>query len=205
MPDVQVLDQFPGPPGALFALGQERQIGDAGVLAGEGPFGLAVPDEHDVVVREVLAVGLLGHPLYASGMTNHRSVSITRTAAGHFTATNARGGTLDFGDASDDLFSPVELLLTAIAGCSAIDVDIFTTRRAEPTGFDVVAEGDKLRDEQGNHMGPIDVTFTVRFPEGEAGDAARTELPDAVRRSHERLCTVSRTVLLPTEVTMHVD
>lgn len=138
-------------------------------------------------------------------MTNHRSVSITRTSAGHFTATNARGGTLDFGDASDDLFSPVELLLTAIAGCSAIDVDIFTTRRAEPSAFDVVAEGDKLRDEQGNHMGPIDVTFTVRFPEGEAGDAARAELPDAVRRSHERLCTVSRTVLLPTEVTMHVD
>lgn len=138
-------------------------------------------------------------------MTNHRSVSITRTAAGHFTATNARGGTLAFGDASDDLFSPVELLLTAIAGCSAIDVDIFTTRRAEPTAFDVVAEGDKLRDEEGNHMGPIDVTFTVRFPEGEAGDAACAELPDAVRRSHDRLCTVSRTVLLPTDVSMHID
>lgn len=138
-------------------------------------------------------------------MDNHRSVSVTRTSAGHFLATNARGGTLAFGDASDDQFSPVELLLTAIAGCSAIDVDIFTSRRAEPTAFEVVAEGDKLRDEQGNHMGPIDVTFTVRFPDGEPGDAARAELPEAVRRSHERLCTVSRTVLLPTDVVMHVD
>ncbi|NHN54726.1 OsmC family peroxiredoxin [Calidifontibacter sp. DB0510] len=141
-------------------------------------------------------------------MTNsdaHRSVSLQRTAAGKFQAINARGGTLDFGSGGDEQFTPVELLLAAIAGCSAIDVDIFTTRRSEPTQFDVVAEGDKLRDEQGNHMGPIDVTFTVRFPEGEQGDAARAILPKSVHDSHDRLCTVSRTVLLPTDVTMHID
>ncbi|NNG40917.1 OsmC family protein [Flexivirga sp. ID2601S] len=131
----------------------------------------------------------------------HRSVSLVRTANGSFRATNARGGTLDFGSGQDDRFTPVELLLTAIAGCSAIDVDIFTSRRSEPTEFEVTAEGDKLRDEQGNHMGPIDVTFTVRFPEGADGDKAREVLPDAIRQSHERLCTVSRTVMLPTEVT----
>ncbi|MBE7372361.1 OsmC family protein [Dermacoccus barathri] len=135
----------------------------------------------------------------------HRSVSLTRTSAGRFTATNARGGTLDFGSGEDEQFTPVELLLTAIAGCSAIDVDIFTSRRSEPEQFDVVAEGDKLRDEQGNHMGPIDVTFTVRFPEGEAGDAARKVYPETVQLSHERLCTVSRTVLLPTDVRMQVE
>lgn len=135
----------------------------------------------------------------------HRKVTLTRTEAGKFTATNARGGTLEFGSGGDDQFTPVELLLTAIAGCSAIDVDIFTSRRSEPEEFTVVAEGDKLRDEQGNHMGPIDVTFTVRFPEGEAGDAARTVYPETVQLSHERLCTVSRTVLLPTDVTMHVE
>lgn len=134
----------------------------------------------------------------------HRSVSISRTSAGRFLATNARGGTLEFGSGDDTDFTPVELLLTAIAGCSAIDVDIFTTRRSEPTQFDVVAEGDKVRDEQGNHMGPIDVTFTVRFPEGDAGDAARKVYPETVELSHEKLCTVSRTVVLPTEVRMHV-
>lgn len=108
---------------------------------------------------------------------------------------------MDFGSGGDDQFTPVELMLTAIAGCSGIDVDIFTSRRSEPTGFEVTAEGDKLRDEQGNHMGPIEVTFRVSFPEGEDGDAARKVLPDAIRNSHERLCTVSRTVMLPTEVT----
>ncbi|MGN6413099.1 OsmC family protein [Flexivirga sp.] len=133
----------------------------------------------------------------------HRSVTIARTAPGTFRATNARGGTFDFGSGGDDQFTPVELLLTAIAGCTGIDVDIFTTRRSEPTRFEVVAEGDKLRDEHGNHMGPIDVTFRIAFPEGTDGDAARAVLPDAIQKSHERLCTVSRTVALPTEVTMH--
>ncbi|TWE12839.1 OsmC family protein [Rudaeicoccus suwonensis] len=133
----------------------------------------------------------------------HRSVSLTRTASGTFRATNARGGTFDFGSGGDEQFTPVEILLTAIAGCSAIDVDILTGRRSEPTSFEVVAEGDKLRDDDGNHMGPIHVTFTVRFPDGADGDRAREVLPDAIRQSHERLCTVSRTVLLPTDVTMH--
>ncbi|KNX37119.1 OsmC family protein [Luteipulveratus halotolerans] len=134
----------------------------------------------------------------------HRSVSLVRDSAGRFTATNARGGTLAFGSGSDDDFTPVELLLTAIAGCSAIDVDILTTRRSEPSSFEVTAGGDKLRDDQGNHMGPITVTFEVTFPEGEDGDKARAVLPDAARQSHERLCTVSRTVMLPTEVTTTV-
>lgn len=136
---------------------------------------------------------------------SHYSVDVTRTAAGQFRATNSRGKTLDFGDGDNELFTPVELLLTAIAGCSAIDVDIFTSRRSEPTQFDVTVSGEKLRDENGNHMGPIDVTFTVRFPEGEAGEAARKVYPETVELSHERLCTVSRTVTLPTPVTMHVQ
>lgn len=134
----------------------------------------------------------------------HRSVSLTRTSAGRFTATNARGGTLDFGSGEDEQFTPVELLLTAIAGCSAIDVDIFTSRRSEPETFEVTASGEKLRDEQHNHMGPITVRFEVSFPEGEQGDAARKVYPDAVAQSHDRLCTVSRTVQLGAEVTMEV-
>lgn len=133
-----------------------------------------------------------------------RSISLRRTEAGSFRAVNARGGELDFGSGSDDRFTPVELLLTAIAGCSAIDVDILTSRRSEPSSFEVTASGEKLRDEQHNHMGPITVRFEVTFPEGEAGDAARAVLPDAVELSHDRLCTVSRTVQLGADVTMDI-
>jgi len=35
------------------------------------------------------------------------------------------------------------------------------------------------------------VTFRLKFPDGEGGDAARALLPEAVQRSHDRLCTES--------------
>ena len=134
-----------------------------------------------------------------------RGVTVTRTAPGRFRATNRRGGAIEIGSGEDPDFTPVELLLAALAGCSAIDVDILTSRRSEPTTFDVRASGTKVRDGQGNHLTDAGLRFRVSFPDGPAGDAARTVLPDAVRRSHERLCTVSRTVELPTPVTVTID
>ncbi|WP_018155852.1 OsmC family protein [Demetria terragena] len=130
-----------------------------------------------------------------------RSISLDRDGAGRFAATNERGGRLTTGTGEDESFTPVELLLTAIAACSAVDVDVLTTRRSEPSVFSVECGGDKVRDADGNRMGAIDVTFTVTFPEGPEGDAARAVLPGAVQRSHDRLCTVSRTVELATPVT----
>lgn len=136
---------------------------------------------------------------------NHRSVGIARIAPGAFRATNSRGGTLDFGSGDSDQFTPVELLLTAIGGCSGIDVDILTSRRAEPDSFEVTVEADKVRDEEGNHLAGVLMTFRLTFPTGNAGDAARDVLPQAVRRSHERLCTVSRTVELATPVQVRIE
>ena len=138
-------------------------------------------------------------------LDSHRSVTITRTSAGRYTAVNGRGGVLDFGTGDIDAFTPVELFLAAIGGCTAVDVDILTTRRAEPDSFVVHVDGEKVRDEGGNRMDELSVTFRVRFPEGEGGDAARALLPDAVERSHDRLCTVSRTVELGTPVATHIE
>ncbi|PSL08482.1 putative OsmC-like protein [Haloactinopolyspora alba] len=135
----------------------------------------------------------------------HRSVSIRRTATRQYVATNARGGELRFGEGSGGEFTPVELLLTAIAGCSAVDVDYIAARRAEPESFDVEAHAEKIRDESGNRLEDIEVVFRVSFPAGDDGDAARAVLPDAVAKSHDRLCTVSRTVELPSPVTMHAE
>ena len=50
-------------------------------------------------------------------------------------------------------------------------------------------------------MGDLRVEFTVTFPEGEDGDQARERLPGAIARSHDRLCTVSRTVERGTPIT----
>jgi putative redox protein len=129
-----------------------------------------------------------------------RSVQFERTANTKYEVQNVRGGTLSVGSGQDSDFTPVELLLAALGTCSAIDVDIVTSRRAEPTEFTAVVRGDKIRDEEGNRMESLAVEFTIRFPEGEAGDKAREALPRAVKMSHDRLCTVSRTVELGTPV-----
>ncbi len=130
----------------------------------------------------------------------HRQVSIARDAAGKYTVTNVRGGTIPVGPGSDGEFTPVELMLAAIGACTAVDVDVLTSRRAEPTVFTVEVGAEKIRDALGNRLTDIAVTFHVSFPEGEGGDAARELLPGAVRRSHDSLCTVSKTVELGTPV-----
>jgi putative redox protein len=135
----------------------------------------------------------------------HRGVSIDRVTAGRFAARNGRGGRITIGAGDDADFTPVELLLAALGGCTAIDVDILTSRRAEPETFGVQVEAEKVRDSAGNHLADIEVTFRVVFPAGEGGDAARAVLPDAVRRSRERLCTVSRTIELAIPVTSRVQ
>lgn len=140
----------------------------------------------------------------AENLSHARVVTLRRTEFGTYEATNDRGGTIVLGEGHDETFTPVELLLTAIAGCASIDVDYITTRRAEPVSFDVTSSGVKST-EGGNHLTDLHVTFRVVFPEGEAGDAARARLPQAVRRSAESLCTVSRTVQLGTPVELRAE
>ena len=125
-----------------------------------------------------------------------RSIDLTRISEGRYQATNRRGGVLPVGSGEGADFTPVELLLAAIAGCSAIDVDLITGKRATPEAFDVRAEGHKVRDEQGNHLVGLKVTFDVRFPQGEGGDRAREMLPRALQQTRDRLCSVGRTVAL---------
>jgi len=132
-----------------------------------------------------------------------RSVSLARVGPGAFRITNAAGGTLDVG-VSDTDFSPVELLLAALAGCAAINVEELTGRRAEPSRFEVVAEGDKVRDETGGRMENLRLLFDTVFPEGEGGDAARASLPRFLQQTHDRICTVSRTVGLGSDVSYEI-
>jgi putative redox protein len=137
--------------------------------------------------------------------STHRTLTVERVAAGQFAAVNSRGGRIVFGTGGDESFTPTELLLIAIGGCTAIDVDILTSRRAEPESFEIVVDADKVRDEGGNHLANIEVTYRIKFPAGEAGDAARDVLPAAVRRSHDQLCTVGRTVEEPTPITNRIE
>ena len=138
-----------------------------------------------------------------SDETTLRSVSLSRIERGRYEATSVRGGTLRVGHGDED-FTPIELLLAAIAGCSAIDVDQMTSRRAEPSRFELSMTGDKVRTETGNHLVNLTLTFDVAFPEDKGGDDAREMLPRAVQASHDRLCTVSRTVEEGTPITVRI-
>lgn len=131
---------------------------------------------------------------------SHRSVSIERLETGVYLARNARGNELRFGSRDPDGFTPVELLLAALAGCSAIDVDVVTGRRSAPESFSAEAEADVVS-YGGNLLRDITLTFRVRFPAGPEGDAARDVLPRVVRTSHDRTCTVSRTLEAAVPVT----
>jgi putative redox protein len=137
--------------------------------------------------------------------SDYRSVRLERIENSRYTATNVRGGQIEIGTGAGTDFTPVELLLVAIGGCTAVDVDLLTSRRAEPDSFEIVIDAEKVRDEAGNHLTDLAVTFRVRFPDGGAGDRARALLPDAVKKSHDRLCTVSRTVEIGTPIATRIE
>ena len=134
-----------------------------------------------------------------------RSIEMTRLEKGRYEATNSRGGRLVFGQGgTGEDFRAVELLLVANAGCSASDVDFIVSKRAEPTRLDARISGDKIRDEQGNRLTNLVLSFDVAFPDDEAGKAAYDVLPRAVQQSHDRLCTVSRTVEVGTPIATRI-
>lgn len=58
---------------------------------------------------------------------------LTGSRPGKFTVSNDRGARIGIGTGDAD-FTPVELLLAAIGGCTSIDVDILTSRRAVELG-----------------------------------------------------------------------
>lgn len=136
---------------------------------------------------------------------DRRWVTIERADEGVYVARNRRGIELRFGSKDPDGFTPVELLLAALAGCSAVDVDVVTGRRSPATVFSARAEAEVVKDERGQHLEDVTLTFHVRFPAGEDGDAAREVLPRAVKASHERTCTVSRTLELGAPVTVVIE
>jgi putative redox protein len=131
-----------------------------------------------------------------------RRVSLKRTSRGRLLARNERGATLAVGMGEDVDFTPVELLLVAIAGCTAIDVDLITGKRSAPEELAIDASGVKIRDQHGIRLVQMGIDFEVRFPDTDAGRAAEDVLERAIVASHDRICTVTRTVEVASPVTV---
>lgn len=127
---------------------------------------------------------------------DRRSIDLEKVGEHLFKATNGRGGEVSVGVADGVDFSPVELLLAGLAACGALDLDFITGKRSPFETFAARSTGDVVRDEKGNHVVNLEVTFDVTFPDGEGGDAARAVVPATLTRIRDRLCTVGRTVQL---------
>ena len=78
-----------------------------------------------------------------------RSVDLHQIGEHRWKATNNRGGGVSIGPGEDPDFTPVELLLAALAGCGAADLDYIAGKRAPFETFKASAEGHKVRDEDG--------------------------------------------------------
>jgi uncharacterized OsmC-like protein len=136
---------------------------------------------------------------------DHRWVTLDRVDEGIYLARNARGHELRFGSKDPDGFTPVELFLASIAACTAVDIDVVTGRRSPAEEFQARMDAHYQRDETGNRLTDIRLTFHVRFAEGEAGDAARAILPKVAQTSHDKTCTVSRTIEIGTPIQLVLD
>ena len=133
-----------------------------------------------------------------------REGSIKRGESRKYQATSLESGaSLEFGQ-GEGLLTPVELLLAAIAGCSAIDVDVATTRRSEPENFEVKASGYKVSEDSASRMEDIRLGFDLKFPDTEEGRKAAGMVERIVKLSHDKYCTVSRTVELGASVQSEV-
>lgn len=100
--------------------------------------------------------------------------------------------------------TPVELLLAAVAGCSSIDVDTVTSRHTDAERFDVRASADKIVEDGANRLENVHLDFDLAFPDDEAGRRADAQIEKLVGLSHDKYCTVSRTVEHATPVSYSV-
>ncbi|MCL5266502.1 MAG: OsmC family protein [Bacteroidetes bacterium] len=80
---------------------------------------------------------------------------------------------------------PMELLLIALAGCTAMDVEsILKKKRAGMTNLEVEVSGEK-QDEYPKRFRDIHITYIIH------GDVKQSDAEQAVQLSREKYCSVS--------------
>ena len=122
-----------------------------------------------------------------------RSITLTRVGEKHYRATNADGVSIEFGQ-GESLMAPGELFLAALAGCSAVDVDVVTTRRTEPEQFVVEATANRVTEGDATRFDDIALKYNLVFPDTKEGNQADSLVEKVIQLSHDKNCTVSRTI-----------
>ncbi|MEU6659002.1 OsmC family protein [Streptomyces sp. NPDC046821] len=121
-------------------------------------------------------------------------IETVRNGYRDWTARNDRGAEVRIAAADDPeaqpSFTPVELLLAAIGGCGGLVTDR-TARSVVQDGMRIVVES-VSRPEDDGRVGAIRVSYEIELPEGD--EHAADALARGVRLTHDKYCTVSRTV-----------
>lgn len=129
-------------------------------------------------------------------------IKVERTEDGRYIATNERGAVLELsGDGSGPNFSPVELLLVAVAGCNIVTTEPLTAQRGHRmVTLEATATSEKI---ERNKLGPVTLSYSAELPEAD-GEAEKV-FRDVAERVEERHCTVSRSLREGTPVHLVLD
>ncbi|MZD03924.1 OsmC family peroxiredoxin [Streptomyces sp. SID5785] len=126
-------------------------------------------------------------------MADYR-IETVRNGERDWTARNDRGAEVRIAPAdsagAQPSFTPVELLLAALGGCGGLVVDR-TARSAGHEGLRIVVESVSRAEDDGR-VGAVRIAYEIELPEGDA--RAAEVLERGIRLTHEKYCTVSRTV-----------
>jgi putative redox protein len=104
-----------------------------------------------------------------------------------FNAEVAPGRSLELNSAKEmgGAFTPMELFLVALAGCTAMDVQwIMRRERQEVDRFEVSAKG-KRREEEPQYYESIDLEYVIS-----GRNLTRNAIERAIRLSQEKYCSV---------------
>jgi putative redox protein len=95
--------------------------------------------------------------------------------------------------------SPMELVLIALCGCTAADVNGILRKKREPfTGLEVHAEGERA---SGYPAVYTEIKLTYRV----AGKVSHKAVEDAVKLSKEKYCSVSAMLEKTAKITFEIE
>ena len=114
------------------------------------------------------------------------SVNLTWDSGLKFEAKlNDRKIQLNSADQMDSAFTPMELFLVSLAGCTAMDVQwILERQRQKIEYFQIIAKG-KRRDEDPRSYESIDLEYVVK-----GANIRKDAVERAIRLSQEKYCSV---------------
>lgn len=128
-------------------------------------------------------------------------ITIDQLEGTHMEAANEEGGLIRM-DGSTSIggleggFSPMQLLLAGVGGCSAIDiVGILEKQRQDLQDLTVEVEGDRQSKEEYSEFKTIHIKFIF------TGDLEESKVERAINLSLDKYCSVSKTLEKTSEIT----